>query len=149
MFCAASLSHRTPWSLVALTCPLGWCRALARALCAVPTLGRPSLDFLLVVCQVPFCLTLRFWLALLARHGLRNRRPPVHFRRGSLKVQVHWFLAAQRLASSMKGNLGPAWEFVLRWERLEPPQHRTPAPEALLQALVVLAWFCGLRDGPL
>ena len=40
----------------------------------------------------------------------------------------------------MRGQLGPAWEMVSRWERLQPVEHRTPVPE-----LVTLAWCFGMR----
>ena len=53
--------------------------------------------------------------------------------------------AGQRLNWCMRGQLGPAWELVSRWERLQPVRHRTPVPEVILKSLVVLAWLKGFR----
>ena len=77
--------------------------------------------------------------------ALRNYGDHLYAAGEGLQKYRYTVLAAQRLTWGMKGNLGPAWELVSRWERLEPPQHRTPVPEAVLQALAVLAWFCGLE----
>ncbi|CAE7335394.1 Khsrp, partial [Symbiodinium sp. CCMP2456] len=64
---------------------------------------------------------------------------------GSLQTYRYAILAAQRLTWSIRGHLGPAWELATRWERLQPVQHRTPIPEVIVQALVVLAWAKGYR----
>ena len=45
----------------------------------------------------------------------------------------------------MRGQLGPAWELVSRWEKLQPVRHRTPVPEVVVKSLVVLAWCKGYR----
>ncbi|CAE7946657.1 unnamed protein product, partial [Symbiodinium sp. KB8] len=64
---------------------------------------------------------------------------------GSLQNFRYTVVAAQRLTWGMKGQLGPAWEMVSRWERLQPVVHRTPVPEILVKALVTLAWAMRLR----
>ena len=63
---------------------------------------------------------------------------PIHLFRYTL-------VGAQRNILTLKGSLGPAWEILSRWEYLEPAVHRTPLPEALLRAFVVLSWFAGNR----
>ncbi|CAE7414981.1 unnamed protein product, partial [Symbiodinium sp. KB8] len=64
---------------------------------------------------------------------------------GSLQNFRYTVVAAQRLSWGMKGQLGPAWEMVSRWERQQPVVHRTPVPEVLVKALAALAWAKGLR----
>ena len=39
----------------------------------------------------------------------------------------------------------PGWTTVSTWERVEPLQHRTPLPEALLHAMVALSFSWGWR----
>ena len=76
---------------------------------------------------------------------LRSFGRYLYQRGGSLQTYRYAILAAQRLTWSIRGHLGPAWELATRWERLQPVQHRTPIPEAVVQALVVLAWAKGYR----
>ena len=64
---------------------------------------------------------------------------------GSLQQFRYAVVAAQRLTWGMRGQLGPAWEMVSRWERLQPVVHRTPVPEILVKALVALAWSMRMR----
>ena len=64
---------------------------------------------------------------------------------GSLQNFRYTVVAAQRLSWGMKGQLGPAWEMVSRWEKLQPTVHRTPVPEILVRAMVALAWGMNLR----
>ena len=64
---------------------------------------------------------------------------------GSLQTYRYAIVAGQRLNWCMRGQLGPAWELVSRWERLQPIRHRTPIPEVILKSLVVLAWFKGFK----
>ncbi|CAE7512666.1 unnamed protein product [Symbiodinium sp. KB8] len=64
---------------------------------------------------------------------------------GSLQTFRCTVVAAHRLTWGMKGQLGPAWEMVSRWERLQPVVHRTPVPEILIKAMVALAWAMRLR----
>ena len=63
---------------------------------------------------------------------------PLHYYR---QLVAH----AQRLDPGLRPFLRPAWEFVSRWEALEPIQHRPPIPEPLLRAMVALAVSWGWR----
>ncbi len=51
----------------------------------------------------------------------------------------HLVVYIQRTFAGMRGNLGPAWELLNRWEELEPVEHRRPVPKAMLDAMVSLA----------
>ncbi len=42
--------------------------------------------------------------------------------------------------------LSTAWMVVTKWEKVEPTVHRTPIPEALLKAMISLAWCWGGGD---
>ena len=64
---------------------------------------------------------------------------------GSLQTYRYAIVAGQRINWCMRGQLGPAWELVSRWEKLQPIRHRTPIPEVVLKSLVVLAWCKGFR----
>lgn len=64
---------------------------------------------------------------------------------GSLQTFRYAILAGQRLSWSARGQLGAAWELVSRWERQQPVRHRTPVPEVILKAMVVVGWFKGFR----
>ncbi|OLQ04662.1 hypothetical protein AK812_SmicGene12223 [Symbiodinium microadriaticum] len=64
---------------------------------------------------------------------------------GSLQTYRYAIVAGQRLNWCMRGQLGPAWELVSRWEKLQPVRHRTPVPEVVVKSLVVLAWCKGYR----
>ncbi|CAE7267590.1 unnamed protein product [Symbiodinium microadriaticum] len=64
---------------------------------------------------------------------------------GSLQHFRYAVVAAQRLTWGMRGQLGPAWEMVSRWERLQPVVHRTPVPEILVKAMVALAWSMRMK----
>ena len=58
----------------------------------------------------------------------------------------HTILALQRKFIGLKPYAETAWELVSRWEHAEPPCHRTPVPEPLLRAMVVLAWLLDWWD---
>ena len=64
---------------------------------------------------------------------------------GSLQTYRYAIVAGQRINWCMRGQLGPAWELVSRWEKMQPIRHRTPIPEVVLKSLVVLAWCKGFR----
>ena len=46
---------------------------------------------------------------------------------------------AQRLVPMVKPHLHVAWDFISRWEELQPVEHRVPMPEIILRALLGLA----------
>ena len=51
------------------------------------------------------------------------------------------FLAhVQREHPALRLHLSTAWMVVTKWEKVEPTVHRTPIPEALLKAMISLAW---------
>ena len=60
---------------------------------------------------------------------------PLHYYR---QLLAH----AQKVCPHARPVMRPAWDFVSRWERLEPLQHRPPAPEKLVRAMsaVALSW---------
>lgn len=60
--------------------------------------------------------------------------------RGALSNYRHLILAVQKWKPLSRPFMQPAWDFVSRWEAQEPVEHRTPIPEALVQALSVSAW---------
>ena len=43
------------------------------------------------------------------------------------------------LKRSLRRLLKPAWDLVLQWSMLEPPEHRLAMPPVVLMAFVVLA----------
>eukprot|EP00438_Fugacium_kawagutii_P002050 Skav230092 [mRNA] locus=scaffold3264:40338:47439:- [translate_table: standard] len=51
----------------------------------------------------------------------------------------HLVVYMQREFPSLKGSLQPAWDVILRWEELEPVEHRRPLPFAMMAAMVCLA----------
>ncbi|CAE7935443.1 unnamed protein product, partial [Symbiodinium necroappetens] len=63
---------------------------------------------------------------------------------GSLQTLRYAILAGQRLSWNVRGQLGPAWELVSRWERQQPVKHRTPAFAGGLAPLSLL--FMGWRE---
>ena len=80
---------------------------------------------------------------------------------GSLQTYRYAIVAGQRINWCMKGQLGPAWELVSRWEKLQPIRRRTPIPEelggsGLVQGLQTmgclhsggLLWFGSHRRSP-
>ncbi|CAE7837456.1 DNAJ1, partial [Symbiodinium sp. CCMP2592] len=91
----------------------------------------PTVSF--VSCPALLAMVLRAYGNYLFQSGL------------SLQTYRYTILAAQRLSWGMRGQLGAAWELVSRWERLQPVRHRTPVPEAVVQAMIVLAWAKGYR----
>ena len=50
---------------------------------------------------------------------------------------------AQKLVPLVKPHMGVAWSMVTRWQKLQPVCHRTPLPEAILRAMVGLAYANG------
>ena len=60
---------------------------------------------------------------------------PLHYYR---QILAH----AQQVCPQARPIMRPAWDFVSRWERLEPLQHRPPLPEVLLRAMAAigLSW---------
>ena len=54
-------------------------------------------------------------------------------------------VGAQRASWTFRPALAPAWELLSRWELLEPAVHRTPVPEALLKAMLVVTLLHGMR----
>ncbi|OLP96635.1 hypothetical protein AK812_SmicGene21084 [Symbiodinium microadriaticum] len=65
---------------------------------------------------------------------------------GSLYSLRHTLLAAQRMYVELRPYSRLVWELISRWERAEPPQHRTPVPEPVLKAIVSYAWMSGFRS---
>ena len=59
---------------------------------------------------------------------------------GALSNLRHVILAVQRWKPGTKPFLGGAWEMVERWELVSPVKHRTPVPEAIVQAMCAVAW---------
>ena len=116
-------------ALSTLTLPLYWASELG--LPSSPGVARPSA---LTRCRcVTHALLSSPWPSALMGIG------------GSLQSYRYAIVAGQRLNWCMRGQLGPAWELVSRWERLQPVRHRTPVPEVILKSLVVLAWLKGFR----
>ena len=64
---------------------------------------------------------------------------------GSKHSFRYTLVGAQREIVTLRGNLGPAWELLSRWEAVEPVVHRTPVPEALLKAMVTVGWLRGFQ----
>ncbi|CAE7224208.1 Ap1g1 [Symbiodinium sp. CCMP2456] len=60
---------------------------------------------------------------------------PLHYYR---QLLAH----AQRVCPTVKPLMRPAWDYVTKWERLEPLQHRPPVPVRLVRAMaaVGLSW---------
>ena len=60
---------------------------------------------------------------------------PLHYYR---QLLAH----AQRVCPTAKPLMRPAWDYVTKWERLEPLQHRPPVPVKLVRAMaaVGLSW---------
>ncbi|CAE7637381.1 unnamed protein product, partial [Symbiodinium necroappetens] len=52
---------------------------------------------------------------------------------------------AQKLLPLLKPHMAVAWNMVTRWQELQPVCHRTPLPEALLRAMVGLAFSHGWK----
>ena len=52
---------------------------------------------------------------------------------------------AQKLVPLVKPHMGVAWNMVTRWQELQPVCHRTPLPEAILRAMVGLAYANGWK----
>ena len=63
---------------------------------------------------------------------------PLHYYR---QLLAH----AQKICPGSRPVMKPAWDFVSRWERLEPLQHRPPMPEILLRAMVSVALSWGWK----
>ena len=63
---------------------------------------------------------------------------PLHYYR---QLLAH----AQKVCPGSRPVMKPAWDFVSRWERLEPLQHRPPMPEILLRAMSAVALSWGWR----
>ena len=87
---------------------------------------------------IPLCPGLTAMVLRAYGNFLYTSGAPIHLFRYTL-------VGAQRNILTLKGSLGPAWEILSRWEYLEPAVHRTPLPEALLRAFVVLSWLAGNR----
>lgn len=66
---------------------------------------------------------------------------------GNLSTYIYrQFLAqVQREHPALRLHLAKAWMVVAKWEKIEPTVRRTPVPEALLRAMVSLAWCWGWR----
>ncbi|OLQ07204.1 FK506-binding protein 1A [Symbiodinium microadriaticum] len=52
---------------------------------------------------------------------------------------------AQKLVPLVKPHMCVAWNMVTRWQELQPVCHRTPLPEAILRAMVGLAYANGWK----
>ena len=46
---------------------------------------------------------------------------------------------AQKLILLVRPHINVAWDFISRWEELQPVEHRVPMPEIILRALLGLA----------
>ena len=76
-------------------------------------------------------------LAAFAQH-LYDAGTPLHYYR---QLVAH----AQREVPSCRPFVREAWDYVTRWEALEPLQHRPPLPEPVLHAMCSLAVMWGWR----
>jgi len=92
----------------------------------VDSFGRPMLDSLWL--SPPL---MGYMVAAYGRHAFEAGRALFNFR--------HLVVYIQRSFAGMRGNLGPAWEILNRWEELEPVEHRRPIPKAMIDAMVSLA----------
>ena len=82
---------------------------------------------------------------VLAAMALRAYGNHLYCSGGTKHAFRYTLVGAQRELPLLKGALGPAWEILTRWEAVEPVVHRTPLPEPLLKAMVVLSWLKGFR----
>jgi hypothetical protein len=88
-------------------------------------------------CPILFAALLRAFGALLFDGGY-----PIYMYR-------HLIAGAQKRYLHLRGGLPAAWDFLSKWEVLEPLQHRPPVPEPLMRAMgaVALGWgwsrWCG------
>ena len=58
----------------------------------------------------------------------------------SLHLYRQFLAHVQREHPALRLHLSTAWLVVTKWEKVEPTVHRTPIPEALLKAMISLAW---------
>ncbi|CAE7271707.1 unnamed protein product [Symbiodinium natans] len=71
----------------------------------------------------------------------------------SLYMFRHLITYFQRERPEIRSYFGGCWQLVMKWERLEPVEHRNPLPMVLLQAMASpvsalgLA-ACGRHSGP-
>ncbi|CAE7216755.1 unnamed protein product [Symbiodinium sp. CCMP2456] len=82
---------------------------------------------------------------VLAAMALRAFGNHLYCSGGTKHTFRYTLVGAQRELPLLKGSLAPAWELLSRWEAVEPVVHRTPLPEPLLKAMVVLCWLKGFR----
>lgn len=82
---------------------------------------------------------------LFLAHAIRRYGDLDFMSGGSLLYFRHLVLAAQRKIPSLKPFVSICWDLATRWEKIEPVRHRPPVPEALVEALVSLAWLLGWR----
>ena len=82
---------------------------------------------------------------ILAAMALRAYGNELYSTGGSKHSFRYTLVGAQREIVTLRGNLGPAWELLSRWEAVEPVVHRTPVPEALLKAMVTVGWLRGFQ----
>ena len=113
--------------------PTARCRAQARAQCPRSCLVLVELR---LPCRCPFLLgRVQF-----AQH-LYDAGTPLHYYR---QLVAH----AQREVPSCRPWIRQAWEYVSRWEMLEPLQHRPPLPEPVLHAMCAVAVLWGWYRWP-
>ena len=63
----------------------------------------------------------------------------------ALYLYRHLVVLVQQSFLLAKPFMGPAWNMIAKWERLEPSAHRAPVPEALYRAVVSVSLCWGWR----
>ena len=57
----------------------------------------------------------------------------------SLYLYRHLVVLVQQSFQMIKPYMGPAWAMITKWEKMEPPSHRLPLPEALFRAMMTVS----------
>ncbi len=63
----------------------------------------------------------------------------------ALYLYRHLVVLIQQNFQHAKAFMGPAWNMVAKWERLEPTTHRTPVPDALYRAVISVSLCWGWK----
>lgn len=63
----------------------------------------------------------------------------------ALYLYRHLVVLVQQSFQHAKPFMGPAWNMIAKWERLEPTAHRTPVPEAIYRAVISVSLCWGWR----
>ena len=64
----------------------------------------------------------------------------------SLHVYRMTLAAAQKEVLLLRGHMTAPWQLTTRWQEVEPVSHRVPIPEALIKAVIALAWLWNWRS---